>query len=194
MKSGKYIIGLSNPLSMAKFEETLYKIPPSEDCHLTLIHNVVNRSRMSFIGADTVGEVASGLEPRINDPIPSACNFYASLERVVCAQVFSDNESSKCRGILLEYEDGVKRTLGQCRLGFDAVRSYEHPTAFCYLTNSYRRVKHLAYENTDVYVAFDFDTGLFEVKDAAKWEIHPMKGTLQLAYTTSQTVLKIHNA
>lgn len=194
MKSGKYFIGLSYPRSRAHFTETLYSIPQFEDRHLTLIHNGWNHSSASFIGADTVGEATSGLELRTDDPLQSAINCYESLERVVCAKVFSENESGKCRGILLEYEDGIKRTLGQCRLGFDAVRSYEHPTSFCYLSISYRIHEHLAYFGKNVYVAFNSETSSVEGQGTAEWEIHPMQGTLHFAYNSYETVINVYDA
>lgn len=194
MKSGKYFIGLSYSRSRAHFTETLYNIPQFEDRHLTLIHNGSNHSIASFIGADTVGEATSGLELRINDPLPFAINCYESLERVVCAQVFSEIESGKCRGILLEYEDGIKRTLGQCRLGFDVVRSYEHPTSFCYLSITYRIHEHLGYFGKKPYVAFNSETSSVEGQGTAEWETYPMRGTLHFAYTSSETVLKVYDA
>ncbi|KAL7902765.1 hypothetical protein HDV64DRAFT_266767 [Trichoderma sp. TUCIM 5745] len=148
----------------------------------------------SIVVTDTVGEATSGLELRTDDPLQSAINCYESLERVVCAKVFSENESGKCRGILLEYEDGIKRTLGQCRLGFDAVRSYEHPTSFCYLSISYRIHEHLAYFGKNVYVAFNSETSSVEGQGTAEWEIHPMQGTLHFAYNSYETVINVYDA
>ncbi|KAL7921836.1 hypothetical protein ACQKWADRAFT_294567 [Trichoderma austrokoningii] len=191
MKSGTYFIGLSYARSRKQLKETVYKKPQSEDRHLTLIHHVPYRSRMSFIGADTVGEAVSAMEPQIDDPLGYAQNFYASLERVVRAQVFTETGTSVCRGILLEYEDGIKRTLGQCRLGFDSVRCYEYPTTFCCMTAKDSCVRPNKYEYSHVHVAFDSEHGLL-VEEDVKWETYPMKGTLQFAYTNIQTAIKVH--
>lgn len=194
MKSGKYFIGASYPLPREEIIEPVYRAQESKDRHLTLIHNDLGRFDFAFIGADTIGETASGIEPPLQDPLPNACNFHASLERVVCAQVFSDRETERCRGILLEYEDGIKRALGQCRLGFDPVRCYEYPTRLCYLPGIYRLKRGHTREPRVVHVAFDPESDLLVRHDTGKWEICPMKGTLHFAFSCLETVLKIHDA
>lgn len=197
MKSGKYVIGLSHTMayfSRAEVIETLYEMPQSEDRHLTLTYNISNPPHVSFMGADTVGKAVSGIEPRTQELLTDASHFYASLEQVAYAQVFSDRETGRCSGILLEYEDGIKRALGQCRLGFDAVRCYEHPTNFCYMPIKYPGNQSFGFLCDHVFAAFDSDTGPFEEQDTAKWEICPMKGILQFAFNKKETVIKIRDA
>lgn len=196
MKSGKYFIGGPNWPRSGTIE-TLYKMQQSEDRHPTLIYDVSYRSSVSFIGAGTIGETASGIQPNITDPLPHARNSFAPLERVVKAHVFTNNESDGCRGILLEYEDGIKRALGQCRLGFYLVQCYEYPTKLCHMPVKYFWAGSRGYHGKGVRVTFDSENGLFaeeDAEDAAKWEIYPMKGTLQFAHDRLDTALKIHDA
>lgn len=180
--------------SQAEFTETLYEMPQSEDRHLTLTYNISNPSHVSFIRTDTVGKAVSGIAPRIPDLVCDAFHFDASLERVVYAQVFSDRDTGRCSGILLEYEDGIKRVLGQCRFGFDAVRCYEHPTKFCYMPIEYPGKEPLCLPLKHVHAAFDSDTGLFGDQDTAKWEICPMKGIVHFSFNEKDTVIKVCDA
>ncbi|KAL6910158.1 hypothetical protein GGI43DRAFT_389463 [Trichoderma evansii] len=195
LKSGKYFIGYPSNSPTTKTNETLYEMQQPD--HPTLIYDVVNRSFIWFIGAGMIGEPASGIETDTkypNDPRIYLYNSYAPLERVVKAHVFTDNEADRCRGILLEYEDGMKRALGQCRLGFDHAQCYENPTTFCYLPVKSLFKENLGYHDKGIQVTFDSKTGPFEEQDTAKWEICPMKGTLQFGLTHLETIVKIHDA
>ncbi|KFA45817.1 hypothetical protein S40293_08974 [Stachybotrys chartarum IBT 40293] len=51
----------------------------------------------------------------------------ASLSEVVRAQVFLHGESRSCAGVLFTYKNGAQRAVGQCRIGLDRSRIYEHP-------------------------------------------------------------------
>lgn len=52
----------------------------------------------------------------------------ASLKLVTQAQVFHDAETSFCKGILLDYQNGGQQALGECRLGLDPAQVYHQPT------------------------------------------------------------------
>lgn len=43
----------------------------------------------------------------------------ASLANVASTETFHDPEEGSCKGIIIRYEDGVERALGQCRIGVD---------------------------------------------------------------------------
>jgi hypothetical protein len=64
-------------------------------------------------------------------PMFSYSNFsVASLEDVVSVQTFCPGDY--CNGLLIKYQNGTQHTVGQCRLGVDAVHTYEAPTQFYY--------------------------------------------------------------
>ncbi|OAA37402.1 hypothetical protein NOR_07101 [Metarhizium rileyi] len=62
----------------------------------------------------------------------------AHLENAVVIRVFTVPLKKLCRGLLIEYEDGIKRALGQCRLGVDPVQKYMGMSKLCF-----KNVKHL---------------------------------------------------
>ncbi|KAK1245515.1 hypothetical protein MKX08_005144 [Trichoderma sp. CBMAI-0020] len=193
MKSGKYFIGRPfNRGPKVENTETLYELQQSEDRHLTLLYNVSHRPAVSFIGAGTMGEAASAVLPNIPEPFHYKCNSFAPLERVVKAHVFTDNKSDKCRGILLEYENGIKRALGQCRLGLYPVRCYEYPTRLCSTSVKSIRNKY-GWPDKGIRVTFGSEAGMSTEEDATKWEIFPMKGILQFSYCGLSTVLEVHD-
>lgn len=45
--------------------------------------------------------------------------------------IFNGKATGTFRGILLEYEDGVQRTSGQCRVGVDPIKRYSRPVLIC---------------------------------------------------------------
>jgi hypothetical protein len=66
-------------------------------------------------------------------PFRSASYSSAPLSNVIRAQIFyKSGRVSACRGILLEYRDGSKRALGQCKLGVDPSKECMDPTQLCY--------------------------------------------------------------
>lgn len=67
-------------------------------------------------------------------PFRSSSYSSARLSNVIRAQVFYGKRfsTSICRGVLLEYRDGSKRALGECKLGVDRIEECFEPTHFCY--------------------------------------------------------------
>ncbi|KAL7895785.1 hypothetical protein HDV63DRAFT_401081 [Trichoderma sp. SZMC 28014] len=119
---------------------------------LTLIYERPDGEGVHFVGGHA-GEAAplpamqleadeqkgSEAEPTFDfqyrkQPFRSASYSSAPLSNVIRAQVFSDRRLSDpvCRGILLEYRDGSKRALGQCKLGVDRSEECMNPAQLCY--------------------------------------------------------------
>jgi hypothetical protein len=48
-------------------------------------------------------------------------------------QVLEDEESGFCKAILLDYNNGARRALGNCRIGIDRPKTYLRPSQICYL-------------------------------------------------------------
>lgn len=65
-------------------------------------------------------------------PFDSASYSSAPLTDVIRTQVFHEEEGSRCRGILLEYRNGSKRALGQCKVGVDQNQECTEPACICY--------------------------------------------------------------
>lgn len=59
------------------------------------------------------------------------CLSWAPLENVARLRLFTDEDAGICRGLLLEYEDGGQRSVGECRVGLDVERAYERPVGLC---------------------------------------------------------------
>lgn len=174
--------------------QTLHITQQADDRHLILIHDVPYDNRISFIGADKITSTTSSITTNRQFFSYFACHHYASLEGVANAHVFTDHErQGVCNGILLEYEDGTERALGQCRLGLDPIQCYKHPTKFHFAV-----VKCAANRHGDEYeivqAAFDSETGLFSTHDTANWETCEMKGILQFSFRFSAAAIKIHDA
>ncbi|KAI1392105.1 uncharacterized protein F4822DRAFT_115524 [Hypoxylon trugodes] len=73
------------------------------------------------------------------DPIYGG-DFFSSapLENVRKARVFYSNYTNYCSGILLYYENGSQRALGQCRVLIDNERSFAKPTHICFCNTKNR--------------------------------------------------------
>lgn len=56
----------------------------------------------------------------------------APVARIRHAQVFEDNETGLCRGILFEYYGGGSRAVGQCRMGLDKRKGCDAPTSISF--------------------------------------------------------------
>ncbi|PNP59335.1 hypothetical protein THARTR1_00825 [Trichoderma harzianum] len=59
------------------------------------------------------------------------CMSWAPLSNVARLRLFTDKASGICQGLLLEYEDGGQRSLGECRVGIDVEQAYVRPTCLC---------------------------------------------------------------
>lgn len=79
---------------------------------------------------DTEAEPAFTFQYR-KQPFRSASYSSAPLNNVYRAQVFYERGASACRGIVLEYRNGSKQALGQCKLGVDQSEEYLEPTQLC---------------------------------------------------------------
>ncbi|KAI1104521.1 hypothetical protein F4804DRAFT_306751 [Jackrogersella minutella] len=108
-----------------------------------LIHDRPQFMPISVIGAvleDTVkpyGVVAFPSSWPKEPPFENAYYSSASLRNVIRILVFNNSYTGFCRGMLLEYENGAQRALGQCRIGIDLTKTYVRPTHFCFLRQVY---------------------------------------------------------
>ncbi|CEJ95157.1 hypothetical protein VHEMI10655 [[Torrubiella] hemipterigena] len=68
---------------------------------------------------------------RDDPPIDRAYFAAAPLSHIDDLKVFHDAETGSCVGILLRYNNGAERCVGQCRLGVDNVQYFERPNRIC---------------------------------------------------------------
>lgn len=107
---------------------------------------------------------------------------WAPLEGVLSTRTFYDDDTGLCRGIVLCYENGGSRAVGQCRLNVDNSVSVSRPTRLCYQNTTYltplRR-----WERPGVRVKFWASGDDSHQHDGEGWECLPLGGFLQLSFT-----------
>lgn len=64
--------------------------------------------------------------------VPGTAFSSAPLRDVTRIQVFFDEQNRICRAILLDYQNGAQRAVGNCRLGVDPVKTYPSPRRVCF--------------------------------------------------------------
>lgn len=190
MTSGQYIIGI--PPIKASVYETLYKV--AEQQHITLIHNASCNNGISVIKASTKYEIiAWGIQSDVL-PLPAAYLSSASLENVLNIYIFTDKLTKLCKGIMIDYNNGLKRALGQCRLGLDSVQSYKSPLTLSYASISQPACGKYQILYKNVYVICDSLNELNLQDEELVWEHHEMKGQLYFWFTAHEVYLQVLQA
>ncbi|KAH6604932.1 hypothetical protein Trco_006639 [Trichoderma cornu-damae] len=162
-KAGDYIIGPH----FEKDEEVQDSIWPVEDqlllvCSISRTGSVLALNAFPQRSGTAVPPFAQIDQIRLPPAFTQAFFSSAPLENVVRLRVFTDHAKC-CRGLLLEYEDGSKRSVGECRIGVDRQRVYRSPACICifqeatelYIKACYRlEHKHVAGDWTVLDVTF----------------------------------------
>lgn len=102
----------------------------------------------------------------------------ASLDRVSKIQIFYVPGTLFCRGIIFQYDDGLRRALGQCRVGIDEIQVYARPSHICFIHTTYRQ-PHMDTEFQGVKVLstiFDQDHN----HEGTSWTCCEMSGVLEM--------------
>lgn len=112
------------------------------------------------------------------------------LQNVVAAEVFVDDAWQTCRGILIRYQNGGLRAVGQCRVGVDASKEYAHPLQICW-RNTVHFLKNTTREvcTVDVHFHADFESTHSGTSD--QWSCHPLSGVLQFSFSQHSSTLSI---
>ncbi|KAK1250637.1 hypothetical protein MKX08_010640 [Trichoderma sp. CBMAI-0020] len=108
----------------------------------TLIYQRPDSEGVHFVGGhagSTEEQKDAKAEPTFTfryrkQPFRSASFSSAPLHNVIRAQVYIGRRfsTSMCRGVMLEYANGSKRALGECKVGIDRIEDCFEPTHFCY--------------------------------------------------------------
>lgn len=164
----------------------------SKSSPLTIICNTLELQPISVIGAyatekDDGSPMTPFCHPLIDDPpFPNACFSLAPLEgaRRVC--VFNHRQTGLCMGILLEYNNGAQRSLGQCRVDVDPVEYYMKPARICFRRQAYTRPG----TSTSLQVTMVKSTGTCEHShDEQGWTCFAMRGELEFWFSHEETKL-----
>lgn len=116
-----------------------------EDDPKTLIHGISRMGAVYPLGMAPRNEEGEEEEVfyqnpmNLSPPFEHAYFSYAELANVTSIEIYHDKALRICRGVLVQYDNGGERALGQCRIGVDAVRVYEQPACFCYKKTKYLR-------------------------------------------------------
>ncbi|KAL7916015.1 hypothetical protein GGI35DRAFT_431322 [Trichoderma velutinum] len=208
-KTGKFIVG--TPQRVVKkwraghanvtrrpARGILYETEGDARRPLTLIHEIPSSGLMTFIGTDADKQTETteaAVDPQRVWPLPHAFFSSASLEGVLHVHVFNDKLRNLCKGILFEYENGSKRTVGQCRLGWDRVQSWRRPLRIFYDSASYPIPNPTSVFHPDrhksVRVTFDSESDHVSEDGTFEKNFYPMKGCLNFWFLVNDVEIEI---
>ncbi|KAI1822656.1 hypothetical protein F4861DRAFT_381574 [Xylaria intraflava] len=163
----------------------------------TLIYGRNKSKKLSVLGAFPKATFSDGTNPAFSNLFgPERCPFTsnrssyevnfsaAPLNDVTFAQVFHQEGRSWSRGLILKYQNGAKRALGDCRVGVDPYKMYRAPRILC-ISMLLDRETHGVRELHKVRTRFiSRSTGDDEVQDDKFYE---MNGTLHFWFHHEQS-------
>lgn len=137
------------------------------------------------------GNCSPFIHPWTDDsPFPDANYSAAPLENVTYIHIFHNGESGLCRGMLLGYQNGARRVVGECRVGVDPVEICASPAAICFIRTTYfrpgTRVERRALR---VKVATLATSDHSHGQDG--WVCHRMRGNLEFWFTAEQSSMNV---
>lgn len=190
LRSGDLAVG---PHHTGDTEDFVSLIGPSS----MLVHDSPKGCLFSVFGVDPRVDADFDIRPfapTTSPPINHACFSSAPLQSVVSTQAFYDAETRVHRGIVINYQDGTRRALGQCRVGLDPFKYCASPSRVCFtLPDPVQRRTRLHQEFS---VKFEFGTDVEHTHDGAdnlEWICSPMKGILQFWFSGKDTRLEMVN-
>ncbi|KAF4447697.1 hypothetical protein F53441_8792 [Fusarium austroafricanum] len=122
-----------------------------------------------------------------NPPIHEHVNLSsAPLKDVSHVQVLEDEETGFCKAIILDYENGARRALGNCRLGIDRVKAYLEPSRLCY-----RPAGHASGIRRDIpAVRVEAGSDSNHQHDEEGWVCSAMEGVVEFWFSREQSVVR----
>ncbi|UKZ73888.1 hypothetical protein TrVFT333_001542 [Trichoderma virens FT-333] len=178
----------------------LYEMEEDSRRPLNLIHEIPSSGLMKFIGTDADKQTETtevDVDPHHVWPLAYAFFSSASLEGVSSVRVFSDKRRSLCKGILFEYENGSKRAVGQCRLGWDHVHYWRKPLSMFYGSATYQftdpNTPYHTIRHKSVQVRFDSESDHVAEDGTRDENYYPMKGCLNFWFRINDVEIEIVN-
>ena len=164
-----------------------------------LIYNVEELKPLSVFGTlkedqDSTFTISPFYKPVVfRPPFTSAFFSAAPLSDAKFVTVFNHFETGFCMGILLEYKNGSRRSLGQCRLGLDNAVCYDGPSRGCLrqIETHVPLKKRIASGTSTLVkstvVKFTRDAKHNHSEDG--WTCFPMQGELEFWFSCEETDL-----
>lgn len=101
-----------------------------------------------------------------------------------------DHERQFCNGIVLQYDDGMVKHLGQCRLGVDTMKCIQRPEYICYAAAEYRALSPgCTYKG--VMVEFSRCGHAHDTQMGTTWICHKMSGMAEFWFSRNTSELVI---
>ncbi|KAG5794703.1 hypothetical protein H9Q69_006230 [Fusarium xylarioides] len=102
------------------------------------VYNVPHKRSHNMYGAVSDNKGDESLAPFPRKHTMGGCPPYrgriysqAPVKGIVRVDVYYNEANGYCRGLLLEYDNGAQRALGQCRVRVDPFKAYEKPDWIC---------------------------------------------------------------
>lgn len=125
------------------------------------------------------------LGPSSPSPIGDDSYFsWAPLRGISSTFTYHDPNTGFCRGILIQYENGGARTLGQCRLQVDPVENVHQPRMLCFRNETHRSRGQRSVHRTQV----SFQHNTHDEQDN-EWKCHSLEGIVQFWFTDDSSFL-----
>ncbi|KAI1357826.1 hypothetical protein F5Y08DRAFT_333584 [Xylaria arbuscula] len=175
-----------------------YMSSPAEDrclgwhAPITLVHGEPQEGQpVPYFGAYCQPPTRSKLPKRFQAYEPKSYPIgkeaylsMASLEDLQSVKVFYDRDSRYCRGMLLYYQNGGCRAVGQCRIDVDTSKQFWQPSQICFRMDSVCGNSHEVLYNVQVDGRADSHT-----HKEKGWNCKPLKGVLAFWYTHNSSFI-----
>lgn len=123
-----------------------------------------------------------------------ACFSTAPLQDVSRARMFYDPDTWLCRGILLWYENGGSRAVGQCRVHVDDSTTVDRPTRLCFQATTYLTSKKWVRPGVRVRFGRDGDGDGAHRHSDEGWKCRPLDGILTVFFTHDSFYLEVEES
>ncbi|KAL6790293.1 hypothetical protein GGI42DRAFT_347120 [Trichoderma sp. SZMC 28013] len=169
-KAGDVMVGIHYD----RYHNRTQALWPASD-RLRLICGLSQTSSVITLDAHATGDHKPGQRFRLpfrRSVVPfghGGCLSWAPLEHVARLRLFTDEDAGICRGLLLEYEDGGQRSVGECRVGLDVQQAYVRPVCLCIGRMS-------GYPRWSIEVRVDGQAE--HTHTERNWQCYEMRGTL----------------
>ncbi|KAI0104219.1 hypothetical protein GGR51DRAFT_561028 [Nemania sp. FL0031] len=115
-----------------------------------------------------------------------ACLSTASLEDLRLVEVFYDENGRYCRGMLLYYQNGGCRAVGQCRVGLDSSKQFSQPSRICFRMDPVDR----GFNTRRYDVQVDWRAAA-HTHEEEEWKCEPLEGVLVFWYNSESSFITI---